>query len=146
MSSLLSSSEKANLANSFDDIFDTFKREIVVYKEPKKVISTINESQLFGYGPASNLGNYEYVPVSGVFFATIRYQDFQDQSYRTNISSAVLEGDVRIKVKKEARDFINNGKTESIEFDGKKFNLISSDSVKRFLDSEFFVYYLEVTK
>ena len=62
MSSLLSNSEKSNLANTFDDIFDTFKRDIVVFKEPMKVISSINESQLFGYGPASNLGNYEYVP------------------------------------------------------------------------------------
>ena len=39
-------------------------------------------------------------------------------------------------------DFIEQGKTERIEFDDKAFNVVSDDSVKRFLDSEYFVYYL----
>ena len=71
MPSLISETEKNNLTGIFNDIFDTFKREIVIHKEPKKVISQVNTASLFGYGdPASSL-NYSYEPVSGVFEATI---------------------------------------------------------------------------
>ena len=36
MPSLISETEKNNLTGIFNDIFDTFKREIVVNKEPNK--------------------------------------------------------------------------------------------------------------
>ena len=62
------------------------------------------------------------------------------------IGTDIPKGLVRIKVEKEAMDFIENGKTEKITFDGKSFNLASTVAVKRFLDSEFFVYHLEITE
>ena len=48
MPSLISETEKNNLTGIFNDIFDTFKREIVIHKEPKKVISQVNTASLFG--------------------------------------------------------------------------------------------------
>ena len=44
MASLLTSTETTNLVSILGDVFDTFKREVVVHKSPKKVISQINES------------------------------------------------------------------------------------------------------
>ena len=49
MASLISSTEKANLVKIFTDVFDTFKQEIVVHKEPIKVVNQINLSAIFGY-------------------------------------------------------------------------------------------------
>ena len=73
MASLISDSEKGNLVNIFQDIFDTFKREIVVYKEPVKIIQQINLENIFGYGPASNQTNYEFTPVFKKISAVVRY-------------------------------------------------------------------------
>lgn len=146
MASLISDSEKKVLSGVFEDIFDTFKREIVVYKEPTKTISSINEAALFGYGEDSSITNYTYESKSGAYNAIVRYQDKQDESYYSEMNGPIPKGDVRIKVKKDCRDFIEQGKTERIEFDDKAFNVVSDDSVKRFLDSEYFVYYLERTK
>ena len=36
MATLLSSTEIAGITGIFGDIFDTFKRDVVIYKEPKK--------------------------------------------------------------------------------------------------------------
>lgn len=146
MASLISDTEKATLTGVFGDVFDTFKRDIVVYKEPIKVVATINESNLFGYGDSSNQVNYTYTVQSGVYQAVIKYQDQQNEKYLSDLNGPIQNGEVRIKVKKDCRDFIENGKTERIEFDSKAWNVTSSDSLKKFLDSEYYVYYLERAK
>jgi len=146
MPSLISETEKNNLTGIFNDIFDTFKREIVIHKEPKKVISQVNTSSLFGYGdPASSI-NYSYTPVSGVFQATVRYNLEQETERLADIPSNVSVGGVFIKVQEPARNYINKGKTEKITFDNKSFKVISEDANKSFLNSKFYVYKLEATK
>jgi hypothetical protein len=146
MPSLISETEKNNLTGIFNDIFDTFKREIVIHKEPKKVISQVNTSSLFGYGdPASSI-NYSYTPVSGVFQATIRYNLDQETERLADIPSQVSIGGVFIKVQEPARNYINKGKTERITFDNKSFKVISEDANRSFLNSKFYVYKLESTK
>jgi len=146
MPSLISETEKNNLTGIFNDIFDTFKRDIVVHKEPKKVISQVNTSSLFGYGDPASSVNYTYEPVSGVFQATIRYNLDQETERLGDIPSQVSVGGVFIKVQETARDFINKGKTEKVTFDNKSFKVISEDANKSFLNSKFFVYKLEATK
>ena len=146
MSTLISDPEKNNLTGIFNDIFDTFKRQIVVHKEPKRVVSQVNTASLFGYGdPASSI-NYTYVPVSGVFDATIKYNLDQDEQRLGDIPDDVAVGGVFIKVKETARDYINKGKTEKITFDNKSFKVTSLDANRSFLNSKFFVYKLESTK
>jgi hypothetical protein len=146
MASLISSTEKKNLTGIFTDIFDTFKREIVVHKEPKKVISQVNTSSLFGYGDPASSVNYSYQPVSGVFDATIRYDLNQQTERLGDIPQNVSVGHVYIKVQEETKVYINKGKTEKITFDNKSFKIVSEDANKSFLDSKFYIYRLEATK
>jgi hypothetical protein len=144
MASLLSSVERANLTSIFADIFDTFKRTITIHKEPKKIITTINESALFGYSDSSNVVNYSYDSVSSSFDATIRYVEAARDDYFAKDLNSYLEGTlVRIKVKKAARDYIESSPTEKITFDSKNFKVVGNDTVKMFLDSTFYVYYLK---
>tara|TARA_Y100000593_G_C4249164_1_gene306243 strand:- start:464 stop:904 length:441 start_codon:yes stop_codon:yes gene_type:complete len=146
MPSLISDTEKNNLTGIFNDIFDTFKRTIIVHKEPKRVVDSVNTASLFGYGDPASSVNYTYVPQSGVYDATIRYNLDQAQETLGDIPQYVSEGAVYIKVQREARDYINKGKTEKVTFDNKSFKVISEDANKSFLNSEFFVYKLESTK
>ena len=134
MPSLISETEKNNLTGIFNDIFDTFKREIVVHKEPKRVVGTINTASLFGYGDPADSVNYTYIPQSGVYSATVRYNLDQTQDTLGDIPSYVSEGGVFIKVQKPAKDYINKGKTEKITFDNKSFKVVSEDANKRLLE------------
>jgi hypothetical protein len=146
MASLISSGEKVILSGVFDDVFDTFSRQIVIYKEPVKTVSSINESNLFGYGDSSNQVNYSYTAQSETHLAIIKYADQQSQNYHSDMGGFIPDGGVRIKVKAPCKNYIESGKTEKIEFDGKSWDVTTTDAVKRFLDSEFYVYYLERRK
>ena len=146
MASLISATEKTSLTGAIADSFDTFKRNIDIYKEPKRVISSISESQLFGYGTSSNIVNYTFQTVSGTYSATIRYLNDKEGEVNQDINTRIPDGKVRIKVQSDARNFIEDGKTEKVVFDGKSFNVVSEDIVKSFLGAEYYVYYLEVSK
>mgnify|MGYP003148513695 CR=1 FL=1 len=145
MPSLISETEKNNLTGIFNDIFDTFKREIVIHKEPKRVVSQVNTASLFGYGDPAESINYTYVPQSGIYCATVRYNLDQQVERLGDIPQNIAVGGVYIKVQEEAKDFISKGKTEKITFDSKSFKLASEDANKSFLNSKFFVYRLEST-
>jgi len=144
MPSLLTDIEIANATGVLGDLFDTFSRPIVVYKEPKKVINQVSTNSLPGYGEAAIKTNITYIPVSGIFEAKIKYNPKQDLELLPELKSRVSKGVVKIKVEKEARDFIvKNGKTEKVMIDNKPYNVITDDTVKKFITAEYFVFFLE---
>ena len=116
MASLISDSEKAELQTIFEDIFDTFKREITVHKEPKKVISSIDVNHIFGYGEPSQEQNITFVPRSKNFSATITYKmTAADTAYIQDINSYV-PGDL-VKIEYHPSDsFMKDHNTESLDF------------------------------
>ena len=65
------------------DHFDTFKREIVIFKEPIKVINNVTSNNSYaGYGESSNQVEFTYVPVSGVFSGIVSYYEDQQSEFR----------------------------------------------------------------
>ena len=149
MASLLTSTETTNLVGILGDVFDTFKRDVVIHKTPKKVISQINESQLFGYGEAANPVNYTYTPQSGIYSAKISYIENKANEYVQDLQSNIDTNLVRMKVQKDAKDYIENGITENVTFDDKTFNFLWDHMVKNFLGPSgytTYVYYLKETK
>ena len=143
MPSLISDLEKKELALVFRDIFDTFKRTITIHKEPIKIVSNPGNLPYAGYGEDSEEDNVSYVPQSKTFNAVISYSNYQTE---INTQVGPLEaGQVKIKVEKEAADYIKAGKTERIEVDGKSFNRVTNDKVQDFLGTQYYVFYLEAT-
>lgn len=146
MASFLSPSEIANYHEAINDHFDTFKRTIVVHKEPIKNIIQNTKSQLLGYEENSNIVDYTYTPRSQSFDAIISYNINKenlpiDNEIKLKFPNQVVE----IKVKSDARNYINTDATEKITFDSKNFNLISSDVVKNYQGLIYYVYYLRET-
>ena len=145
MANLLSDSEISNITGAFGDVFDTFKKDIVVYKEPKKVVSDLNLGFLYGYGVPSRNTNYTYTPVSGVYPALVsRKRSTKSDVEVENISYP--QNKIMIKVENPARNFINNGKTERISIDDKSYNIADGDIQVNFLSKTYYVYELEDAK
>jgi hypothetical protein len=143
MADLLSNNDKESFKSSILDLFDTFARDITIHKEPRKVIQQMDVNTMPGYGEGSVPENVELVPVSSSFSAMINYGDKQSTKTEGMAGVTVPKGQVSIKVKEDARDYIMNGRTERIEFDNKSFNLISRDSVKYHFGLSLYVFYLE---
>lgn len=145
MPSLVSETERANLTGIFNDIFDTFKRPIVVWREPIKVARATTEETLFGYGDSQPEQQYDYTPQSGAFEATIRYPSRQPVGVSTDSRTELSEGQVSIKVKRECRDYIKEGKVDKIIVDERSFVLDDDERKSTFLDSEFYIFILRAT-
>jgi len=143
MADLLSNTDKVSFQNSVLDLFDTFSRDVTVHKEPQKKIISIDAHLLPGYDESSRPTNIEYVPRSSTFKAIIRYDRKQSTEAEAWAGISIPQGEVSIKVKEEAKDYIDNGTTEKIEIDGKSFKLVSNSSVKDYFGMKMYLYYVE---
>lgn len=151
MPSLISPTERANLTGIFNDIFDTFQRTIVIYKESLKVPNSnaLPENFAFGFGENQANDAYTYIERTGIYSATIRYATSASENAFKRLPDTnvwIPEGGCSIKVKRECRDFINDGKTEKVIVDEKTYYLNSEERKQMFLDSEFWVFVLQPRK
>ena len=76
MPDLVDSSTRTQLIQALVDHFDTFKRTIKVYKEPKKVIQNADTALYAGYGNQEE--KVSYVSVSQEFSAIVSYKENQE--------------------------------------------------------------------
>ena len=137
-----------DFSKQYDDFFTYFSRPFVIHKEPIKVLQQLQNAPIYGYGSNSDSVNYTYIPVTGTFNGRIYYnhsrRDYEDVD--TDLKFIFAKGDVTLRVKQDARNFIANGKTIKLEFDGKAWNVITEDIPKKYLDNTYYLYGLEQTK
>ena len=65
--------------------------------------------------------------------------------YISDVSANTSKGMIKIKVEKDARDYIKDGKTERVIVDNSSFNIVSDDKLQNFLGLKYYVYFLEKT-
>lgn len=149
MPSLISQQGITNYHKAIDNHFDTFKRSITIHKEPiKRIVSSQTSSgPIIGYEDHAITQKIEYIPRNQSFDAIINYSIGKaDLTNIIDLKVVMGSNTVLIKVKKDARDYIMNDKTEKITFDDKSFNLLSQDLVKNYLGLNYYFFYLEETK
>lgn len=115
MGSLLSESEKSELSLVFNDLHDTFARDIIIIKEAQRVIVTENPDYNFAYGGDQFLTNVEFTPVSGVFKGRIKWMDIEDRNNlqtNPNFKPSTFSNYCRIKLEPSGYNFIGTGVKE----------------------------------
>ena len=132
MASFLNAAEIDAYHQAINDHFDTFKRPIIVHKEPIKKVIQNTTNQILGYQEDSNIIDYEYIP---------RNNTAMDREVRLKFPDQLVE----IKVKEDAKNYINTDRTEKITFDEKTFNIVSTSVVKNYHGLIYYVYYLRET-
>ena len=144
MASLLTSTQKAIFQKGLDDLFDTFKQDIVVYKEAQIDIIDVNQPRMFGYNERVDISNINFIPVTGVFSALVNFNSDQKQNYLNEVGNLIPKGNVSIKVKSDAYNFIeNNGATLNIAINDTLYKITSSESFRRYITSDYYTYYFE---
>jgi len=145
--SFINSTAAAEFSQDYDNFFVYFSRPFVVHKEPIKVLESVQSPTMYGYGSSSDTANYTYIPVNATFNGRIYYNNARDvDAVNSDLKLVFARGDVTLKVKQDARDYIANGRTIKLEFDGKTWNVITEDIVKKYLNNSYYVYGLEQTK
>lgn len=146
MSSLVSASEKQVLTGLYHDTFDTFSRDIVIYKEPIKqaLITGPTSPGLIGFGDSQVETQYTYTAVSGVYPAIVRYANTRKNIEIFEATNTMFPiGEVIIKVRPDCYAFIENGQTDKFVFDDREFYLDSKAKAMPFLGSLFYIYQLK---
>lgn len=153
MAGFISVTEQAGILATFSGSFDTWKRDIVVYKEPLKTLVDPQPqgNNVFGFGEQQQDPVYSYTPRSGVFSAIIRYNDIERNPAKNaplspEILARIYWGPVSIKVERNCRDFINDGVTERILVDGNSYLMDSDERLQTYQGSEYYIYSLRKTK
>lgn len=149
MAGFVTNNQIFTLTGAYFKHFQTFKQQIVISKEPIKTELTVNTttSPVFGYQEESESSStYTYTSVTGVFDAQVTSEMNQDTAQLEEIKNLIGHGLLRVKMQKDARDFIEDGrKTEKITYGGQTFNRYSLDAVQDFFGLVFYIYNLERT-
>lgn len=153
MSDLLSSADRASFTASINDHFDTFKRSITIFIEPKQNFNNSNAQKFLPGYQASVTANPANTIISANHYAIVTYGDF-NRTVAPNIGKSVDSGLVRIKVKQATYDYIKNNKVIKITIDGDSFNIASVGRRANYLNKNlgitlgeiFYVFELEYTK
>lgn len=127
----------------------TFNHErMIVHREPKKTISNVNTSSYYGYDKNKSVSdNITLIPQSSVFPCIVRHKtDKQENQFIPESMIRVIDGDLRIKIETDAKNYIEAETIKSIELDGQFFNLNSEPFSQNFLGLRFYYYDLGKVK
>ena len=131
MSSLLSDSEKNAMEASLNDVFDTFKRPIVVYSSPEKIyVSTDPNFSRFGQFGQNNEMEKQEINSQNIqtIYATILYsknQDFEqfnkDKTGGTYEQIKVRDNNVKVRIRVDSTGYATLKDAKLIQLDGREF-------------------------
>ena len=145
--SLIGDAAKKKLASHFNDLHDTFARDIVVYKEAQKVVISTDPNYNYIYNNTGGATSVQNIPQKQTFKARILYDDNRDTEYfgefgsSTKIKRVDSASRVRIKLKKDDYLYIKDAKR--IEFDERMFLVDSDPRPHGLFEVDFYTLYLK---
>ena len=147
MGSLISDSDKEAFQSVFDDIHDTFSRDIKFIKESQRVVLSTDPNYNYLYKNVSgNITSVKREIIEAKFKARILYigrqnEDIFDADVNAQIKVEKHVGEVRIKVDKVGYSYLKE--TKRCEFDGRIFSIISDELPHGLFTPKFYTFYLK---
>ena len=144
MSSLIPDSDKSEIAKVFNDIHDTFAREIIVYQRKTEVFVATNGTYNALYSRIKNDPTTRDTVTQTKIKARIQYQQDQKEmdlpGTRSQVNVQISEGSVRVKLDKTGYNIFT--KASKIEIDGEIFRIVSDASKVGPFDVDFYIIFL----
>ena len=141
---LLTDTQKASFVSIALQHMPTFWEPITIYKEPQAIIANAASATVYpGYRETSNEQNFTYQPVYQTFSGLVFKMKNRNPVQLYQINQQVWDGNVRLKVEKDASDYITNGKTEKISAGGKEWNVISGPETQNYLTLTYYYFDLK---
>lgn len=147
MGSLISDSDKERFQAVFDDMHDTFARDIKFIKDAKRVVLSTDPHYNYLYNNVrGQVASVQYKITEAVFKARILYIGRQNEDLFDGETSAQIKvdkhiGEVRIKVDRTGYNYLKD--TKRCEFDGRKFTVISDEMPHGLFTPYFYTFYLK---
>jgi hypothetical protein len=117
MQNFFTPEQKASYEDAFESLHESFGRDVTIIKESKRVIINTSDSEYnYFYSDDSQSSVEEtFIPVSGVFKMRVMWQDPSKEVLSAENGMDVVRPKIhdnlcRLKMRKEAYDFINGYK------------------------------------
>lgn len=126
--SYITSAQKEQINSIFDNVHETFARQITVYMNPEMVIMTASPTfnSLYSADVANAANKPSYTTKSYTFKARIHYMS-QEQSIFPGAEAqqriVYPVGTIKIKVSADAFDYLKEARR--IEFEGRRYSIVS---------------------
>lgn len=146
MTDLISSGEKENIQDAFEDIHDTFKRPVYVYTNNEGTFVGIGFDDNSAFGDDDGRTTRPNLTKSTIY-ARIKYLDkpylatIQDQDIGAQLKVEFPEGTIRLKVARA--DYETLRKATRLEVDGQAYTLRSEPAKRGPFKNNFFTIYLQ---
>lgn len=144
MGSLLTDAQKSEIASVFDDIHDTFKRTITIYREGEAVLININDSNNSLYDRGLDSTRTTQSLEKYTTSARIKYYGEHGVEELSGDTGSNLEfpyGTIRLKIDETAYNLISSAK--KIDVDGQLYRLRSGAARTGPFSAEYYVVYLQ---
>lgn len=146
MALLISNTQISTITGKFGDHFDTFSvgrnSYVTVIKTPIKQINVPDSINYNGYGSdSSSNSEITYIPVSGVFPAMVISPKDMPTTLFTQLHLTINQNDLVIKVKDDARHFIQNGKTEKVIINNQNYMIQTTYNVQNFFGALYYYFH-----
>jgi len=140
--SLLTDAEKAEIISVFDDIHETFKRNITLFIKKSQAISSSPTNYNPLYGRTNNNQQSVEILEPVIISARIKYINNDNELFddEGQLSLSVKNGQVRIKVSISDNELVK--KAAKIEVDGLLYNDIQAESATTPFNTQYLVYIL----
>ena len=153
MANLFSDDERTSFTTSINDHFDTFKRSITIFIEPKQNFNNASPQKYLPGYQASVTSSPALTIQSAAHDAIVTYGDF-NRNVSPGVGKNVDSGLIKIKIKQATYDYIKANKIIKITIDGDSFNIASVGRRANFLNKNlgstlgevFYIFELEYTK
>lgn len=147
MPSLINSSRQNKVTAALADLHDTFSREIVVYKNAKKIAISSSPQYNSIYGNVGSSTSVDYETVSSTFMARIYYiksdeEHFSDLNSSKGSQNKIImpQGSVKIVVDPDGYHYIKEAR--KVEFDGITFAIRSDGNPMGMFTNQYYEFYL----
>jgi hypothetical protein len=147
MPSLIGSARMSKVNRLFNNLHDTFAREITVYKNAKRVAIASSPQFNAVYGSAGASNTFEYQTVSQTFSARIYYIKMDQEFFSNNSNNSdsqnkiiMPQGSVKIVVDPAGYEFVKEAR--KVEFDGITFAIKSDGEPIGLFENQYYEFYL----
>ena len=144
---LVTGTTQALFTGAFGNHFDTFSAhtDLVIFKRPIKELTLPKEDVYAGYGSNQYSQAFSFTEVSGVFPAMEIVSKIENDTFGIQTKTRNPEIETLVKVKPEAKDFIQNGGNDRFIINGKTYNDISLERVQNFFGLKYYYFNLKRT-
>jgi hypothetical protein len=142
MASLLTNAQKTEISSVFDDLHDTFSREISIFVEGESVLIGIDDDYNDLYDRRKDSSGSPPTLEKHTAMARVKYFGEHEKGAPIKSSDAEFSyGDIRLKVNAAAHLLISSAK--KIEVDGQLYRLRSGAARTGPFAAQYYVVYLQ---